>query len=130
MADSVPYLSFSQWALAFARIEAHFFHHHGFMSDGQLLDQKNIDLLREWQIPCFIVQGRYDVVCPMKSAWDLHKAWPEAEFHVVPDAGHSAREPGIAHWLVEATDKFKEIEYEWTPKQLLNKLKPVDEKTA
>ena len=53
-----------------------------------------------------IVQGRYDVVCPMRSAWDLHKAWPEADFRVVPDAGHSALEAGNTHELVSATDRF------------------------
>ena len=57
-------------------------------------------------IPAVIVQGRYDVVCPMRSAWDLHKAWPEADFRVVPDAGHSALEAGNTHELVSATDRF------------------------
>ncbi len=57
-------------------------------------------------IPGVIVQGRYDVVCPMQSAWDLHRAWPEAELLVVPDAGHSAFEPGITDRLVRATDRF------------------------
>ena len=58
------------------------------------------------KIPAVIVQGRYDVVCPMRSAWDLHKAWPEADFRVVPDAGHSALEAGNTHELVTATDRF------------------------
>ena len=53
-----------------------------------------------------IVQGRYDIVCPMTSAWDLHKAWPEARLQIVPDAGHSAFEPGIVHELITATDRF------------------------
>jgi proline iminopeptidase len=53
-----------------------------------------------------IVQGRYDVVCPMKSAWDLHRAWPEATLHIVADAGHAASEPGTLSRLVEATDAF------------------------
>ena len=56
-----------------------------------------------------IVQGRYDVVCPMVSAWDLHQRWPEADFHVVPDAGHSALEPGTVDRLVEATDRFRAL---------------------
>ncbi|HTC27850.1 alpha/beta hydrolase, partial [Dyella sp.] len=56
--------------------------------------------------PAVIVQGRYDVVCPMRSAWDLHRAWPEADLRVVQDAGHSAFEPGIARELIEATDRF------------------------
>lgn len=60
--------------------------------DGQLLSVSQIDKIRH--IPAVIVQGRYDVVCPATTAWELHKVWPEAEFHLVPDAGHSAREPG------------------------------------
>jgi proline iminopeptidase len=62
--------------------------------------------LRIRRIPAVIVQGRYDVVCPMQTAWDLHRAWPEAAFRVVPDAGHSALEPGITHELVTATDRY------------------------
>jgi proline iminopeptidase len=57
-------------------------------------------------IPAVIVQGRYDIVCPMRSAWDLHLRWPEADFRIVPDAGHSALEPGNTHELVSATDRF------------------------
>jgi proline iminopeptidase len=93
----------SHFADAFARIECHYFVNKGFLaSEDQLL--KNCDRLR--QIPGVIVQGRYDVVCPMISAWELHRAWPEAEFIVVPDAGHSMMEPGIRSALIEATDKF------------------------
>ena len=92
-----------EFALAFARIECHYFVNGGFFEhDDQLL--RNVDRIR--RIPAVIVQGRYDVVCPMRSAWDLHRAWPEASLHVVQDAGHSAFEPGIAHELVEATDRF------------------------
>jgi proline iminopeptidase len=58
------------------------------------------------QIPSVIVQGRYDVVCPMTSAWDLHRAWPEADLRIIPDAGHSISEPGIIDALVDATDQF------------------------
>uniref|UniRef100_B8HLL8 Proline iminopeptidase n=1 Tax=Cyanothece sp. (strain PCC 7425 / ATCC 29141) TaxID=395961 RepID=B8HLL8_CYAP4 len=95
-----------QFADAFARIECHYFVNKGFFtSDRQLLD--NVDRIR--QIPAVIVQGRYDVVCPMTSAWDLHRAWPEAEFIVVPDAGHSALEPGIRTSLLAATDKFAHL---------------------
>lgn len=92
-----------QFALAFARIECHYFVHGGFLNtDAQLLEQ----VARIRRIPAVIVQGRYDVVCPMRSAWDLHRAWPEAELVVVPDAGHSAFEPGIAAQLVKATERF------------------------
>lgn len=92
-----------EFALAFARIECHYFIHGGFFEhEGQLL--RNVDRIR--QIPAVIVQGRYDVVCPLRSAWDLHRAWPEADLKIVQDAGHSAFEPGIVHELVEATDRF------------------------
>ncbi|MCF8605490.1 prolyl aminopeptidase [Gordonia sp. HY442] len=90
------------WDLAFATIENHYFVNHGFIDDGQLLrDVGSIE-----HIPAVIVQGRYDVVCPMRSAWDLHKAWPAADLHIVDDAGHASFEPGIVHHLVEATDRF------------------------
>ena len=93
-----------EFALAFARIECHYFVHGGFFEhDDQLL--RNVERIR--RIPAVIVQGRYDVVCPMRSAWDLHRAWPEADLRVVADAGHSALEPGIAHELLEATDRFR-----------------------
>ncbi|MBN8481208.1 MAG: prolyl aminopeptidase [Xanthomonadales bacterium] len=92
------------FALAFARIECHYFVNAGFFEqDGQLLR----DVGRIRQIPAVIVQGRYDVVCPMRSAWDLHRAWPEADLRIVADAGHSALEPGITHELIEATDRFR-----------------------
>ncbi len=92
------------YAEAFARIECHYFVNRGFFqSDGQLLE----DVQRIRHIPAVIVQGRYDVVCPMRSAWDLHRAWPEADLRVVPDAGHSAMERGTVHELVSATDRFR-----------------------
>jgi proline iminopeptidase len=91
------------YAAAFARIECHYFINRGFLSvDDQLL--RDVDRIRD--IPGAIVQGRYDVVCPMRSAWDLHRAWPEANLIVVPDAGHSAFEPGITAALRAATDAF------------------------
>lgn len=92
-----------EFALAFARIECHYFVNAGFFEvDGQLL--RDVDRIRH--IPTVIVQGRYDVVCPVRSAWDLHRAWPEADLRIVADAGHSAFEPGIASALLEATDGF------------------------
>jgi proline iminopeptidase len=95
--------SAAEFALALARIEAHFFVSRGFFErEDQLL--RNVGRVRH--IPCVIVQGRYDVVCPMASAWDLARAWPEAELRVVPDAGHSAYEPGITHQLIVATDTY------------------------
>jgi len=92
-------------ALAIARIEAHYFKHRMFLPEDALL--RNVATIRH--LPCTIVQGRYDVVCPLRSAHDLHEAWPEAEYIVVPDAGHSAREPGIARELVAATDRFRRL---------------------
>ena len=93
----------SDFADAFARIECHYFVNKGFFErEDQLLF--NINKIRH--IPAVIVQGRYDVVCPMISAWELHKVWSEAEFIVVPDAGHSMSEPGIQTALLDATDKF------------------------
>jgi len=92
------------FAIAVARIECHYFVNRGFLaSEDQLL--KNVDRIRH--IPAVIVHGRYDVVCPMQTAWSLHKAWPEADFRIVPDAGHSAFEAGNTHELVSATERFK-----------------------
>ena len=76
--------------------------HGGWFREGQLID----DVAAIRGIPAVIVQGRYDVVCPMDSAWALHRAWPEAELVVVPDAGHAVIEPGITRALIEATDRF------------------------
>ncbi len=89
---------------AFARIECHYFVNGGFFgTPEQLLD--SVDRIRH--IPAVIVQGRYDVVCPMTTAWDLHRRWPEARFEVVPDAGHAALEPGTLDRLLTATDEFR-----------------------
>ncbi len=89
-------------ATAFARIENHFFVNRGWWAEGQLISE--VDRIRH--IPAVIVQGRHDVCTPMFTAWDLHRAWPEAEFVVVDDAGHSAAEPGIRRALRAATDRF------------------------
>lgn len=92
-----------EFALAFARIEAHYFQNRGFFEvDDQLLR----DVGRIRHIPGVIVQGRYDVVCPIFSAWALHRAWPEADFIVTPDSGHSAFEAPNSRALVAATDRF------------------------
>jgi proline iminopeptidase len=90
-------------ALAIARIEAHYFVNRLFLPEGALLS--GVDRIR--CIPAVIIQGRYDAVCPIVTADDLHRGWPEAEYIVVPDAGHSAREPGVARELVAATDRFR-----------------------
>ena len=90
------------FAIAFARIENHYFVHRGWLDDGQLI--RNAGKLRG--IPGVIVHGRYDMACPASTAWDLHRAWPEAEFHLVEGAGHAYSEPGILHRLINATDRF------------------------
>ncbi|KAA6183032.1 prolyl aminopeptidase [Thiohalocapsa marina] len=89
-------------ALSLARIEAHFFVHDAFLEPEQLL--RDAGRLRD--IPGVIVHGRYDLICPLRSAWELHQAWPQADLQVIPDAGHSAFEPGIARALRAATDRF------------------------
>ena len=102
--DNIRKWSEDQFALAVARIECHYFINRGFLrSESQLLD----DVPRIRKIPATIVQGRYDIVCPATSAWDLHRVWPEADLRIVPDAGHSAFEPGNIHELVLATDRYR-----------------------
>jgi len=92
-----------EFALAFARIEVHYFFNKAFFeTDDQLL--RNVSHIRH--IPGVIVQGRYDVVCPMESAWALHREWPEADLIITPDSGHSAFDPPNSRALVAATDKF------------------------
>ncbi|WP_243076156.1 prolyl aminopeptidase [Microbacterium sp. SS28] len=102
--DLVATMTDTAAAVAFARIENHYFLHGGFFDEGQLI--AGVDVIRD--IPAVIVQGRYDVCTPAMTAWDLHRAWPEAEFHMIPDASHSATEPGIARALRAATDRFAE----------------------
>ena len=101
--ETVAYFGGDVVALGLARIEAHYFTHDIFLPVNSLLD--NVNRIRH--VPCVIVQGRYDAVCPLISADDLHRAWPEAEYHIVPDAGHAAWEPGICKQLVAACEKFK-----------------------
>jgi proline iminopeptidase len=101
-ADTVERMTEDATAVAFARIENHFFLHRGWWTEGQLI--AGVDAIRH--IPAVIVQGRYDVCTPMMTAWDLHRAWPEAEFVVIDDAGHSASEPGIQEALRDAADLF------------------------
>ncbi len=92
------------FALAFARIENHYFVHGGWLEEGQLI----AGAAALEGIPGVIVQGRYDVATPAVTAWELHRAWPGSELVVVPDAGHAASEPGIVDALVRATDRFAE----------------------
>jgi proline iminopeptidase len=104
-ADTVAYFSGDRVALGLARIEAHYFRHGGFLAHNQLL--ANVQRVRA--LPGVIVQGRYDMVCPIATADELYQAWPEAQYVVVPNAGHSAWEPGIRAALVSATERFKTV---------------------
>jgi proline iminopeptidase len=98
----VGFFSDPHTALSLARIEAHYFVNHAFLRPNQLLN----DVAQLKDIPGIIVQGRYDLICPMSSAWELNRAWPRSELVVISDAGHSAAEPGIRSALIEATDRF------------------------
>ncbi|AGA06085.1 prolyl aminopeptidase [Sinorhizobium meliloti] len=99
-ATSTPFEE-DEFAHAFARIENHFFVNAGWLEEGQLLR----DAHKLHGIPGVIVHGRYDMPCPAKYAWQLHKAWPQAEFHLIEGAGHAYSEPGILDRLIRATDK-------------------------
>ena len=94
------------FALAFARIENHYMRHSGFFEEGSLVRDASARL---GGIPGVIVQGRYDTCTPMRTAWDLHRAWPGSELVVVDDAGHAFDEPGIMHALITTTDRFAEL---------------------
>ena len=98
----VDHFSEPHTALSLARIECHYFMHDSFLEPNQILR----DAERLADIPGIIIQGRYDVVCPMQSAWELQQAWPQARLQIIPDAGHSALEPGIIDALVRATDEM------------------------
>lgn len=99
----IEHYSEDNFAEAFARIECHYFVNKGFFPEDNFL-LNNVRNIRH--IPAVIVQGRYDVVCPAENAWDLHRAWPEAELKIIADAGHSLSEIGITDALIEATDRF------------------------
>ncbi len=101
--DTVAAFSRDRMALGLARLEAHYFTNRVFLEAGQLL--RDLDRIRK--IPGVIVQGRYDIVCPIATADSLHHAWPESDYAIVPDAGHSAMEPGVRRALVAATERFK-----------------------
>ncbi|WAP68608.1 prolyl aminopeptidase [Jiella pelagia] len=90
------------FAIAFARIENHYFTHAGWLEEDQLI--RDAGQLKG--IPGVIVHGRYDMPCPARTAWRLSKAWPEAEFHLIEGAGHAYNEPGILDRLIRATDRF------------------------
>lgn len=102
--DLVAHCSVIGFTLAFARIECHYFYHRGFFEEpNQLLHR--MPLIEH--IPAAIVHGRYDVICPPRNAWRLHKAWPGSTLQLVDATGHSANEPGLVHALRSATDRFR-----------------------
>jgi proline iminopeptidase len=102
--DLVDEFSEPEKAAALARIECHYFMNDCFFeTDNYLIE--NVNRIRN--IPAVIVHGRYDIICPLTSAWELHRAWPEAAFTIIPDAGHATAEPGITDALVTATDSFR-----------------------
>jgi proline iminopeptidase len=103
--ETLSALVTDDFAIRFARIECHYFMNRGFFPEEDWI-LKNIHRIRH--IPTVIAQGRYDVVCPMVSAWELSKAWPEAKLMIIPDAGHASRENGTAKVLVSATDRFSQ----------------------
>ena len=103
--EMITSYSESKFALAFALIENHYFINKGFLeNENQLIETKSIDKIRH--IPAKIIQGRYDIVCPMETAWELSKNWPESELIVAPSSGHSAFEKEITHELIKATQEF------------------------
>ena len=102
--DPLPKFETDASSLAIARIEAHYFVHQAFLQPNEIL--ANIGRIRH--LPCTIVQGRYDVICPPVTADALARAWPEAEYLIVPDAGHSVREPGITLELVSAVKRMQQ----------------------
>jgi len=100
--ELVDYFSDPYVALSVARIESHFFVNQSFLEPDQIIEDAHI--LKD--IPGYIVHGRYDVICPVQQAWDLHKAWPESELNIIADAGHAVSEPGITQRLIEITDEL------------------------
>ena len=104
--DTVSAAGEDRHALGLARIEAHYFRNNRFDPEDKLLAEVN----RIRQVPAVIVQGRYDVVCPIATADELRRAWPEARYVVAPDAGHSAMEPSVRVALVEATQRFRNLD--------------------
>jgi len=100
--EVIEHFSRARTAMSVALIECHYFVNNAFLEPNQILN--NLDSIRH--IPTYIVQGRYDMICPMESAWELHQAWPEASFNVIEDAGHAASEVGIVSALVGIMDKL------------------------
>jgi proline iminopeptidase len=102
--DQLDHYGDPEFALAFARLESHYFHNKAFFpTDNYLIKEAH----RYAHLPGYIIHGRYDVVCPMKNAWDLHRAWPKSKIRIVDQAGHSCKEKGITKELITATEEFR-----------------------
>lgn len=106
--SGVAKLRDEKWVLAHARMESHYFWNRGWLEEGELLRKEKVDMIRA--IPATIVHGRYDVVCPPITAWELHKAWPESRLFIIDDAGHAATEPGTKKKLIEVCDEYAALE--------------------
>ncbi|KAH8652033.1 proline iminopeptidase [Xylariales sp. PMI_506] len=105
--NSFSRLDDEAWSLTHARLEAHFYVHGAWLEEGQLIKKENIDRIRH--IPASLIQGRYDICCASRTAWDLHKAWPESRIYWIPAAGHSVSEPGIHSKLLEVCDEYSRL---------------------
>lgn len=102
--DSLKRIDNETWSLQTATMLWHYIINSGFMREEQMLEMDEIEKIRH--IPCTIIHGCHDIICPPKSAWDLHKAWPEAKLIMIPNAGHAATEPGTFEELVKACNDF------------------------
>ncbi|KAM0548805.1 hypothetical protein ACHAPJ_009661 [Fusarium lateritium] len=102
--DTFKKIDDDDWSLSHARLEAHYIVHRSWLEEDQLLNPKNLDKIRH--IPLTIVQGRYDIICPPRTAWELHISWPGSSIFLIPRSGHSAAEPGIYNKLIEVCDKY------------------------
>ncbi|UJO24506.1 Proline iminopeptidase [Fulvia fulva] len=108
-AEDVDKVENDAWGIAHARLEAHYFVNGGFMQDGDLLKEENVEKIRH--IPCSIVQGRLDLVCPARTAWELHQLLPQSKLYMIPVAGHSAKEPGTYSKLIEVCDAYAKDDF-------------------
>ncbi|KAI1126918.1 proline iminopeptidase [Nemania abortiva] len=106
--ENIAQLDDDEWSLTHALFESHFLFHHGaWIEDGELLRPENIEKIKD--IPGAVVNGRYDILCPPVTAWEVHKAWPKSSLHWIDDAGHSANEPGTTAKLIQVCDELAKL---------------------
>lgn len=105
--SSLDPINDEEWSVYRATLSMHYVSNYSFIREGQITEKERIDKIRH--LPCTIIQGREDMVCPPQGAWQLHKAWPEANFMLVPGAGHGATEPGTFEELIKACDRYAEL---------------------